>query len=287
MCMRKLQDKFRSKVQEAQAVLVALGLPMAQQNEISALTLLALCGLKPHDGWAGATRQSVRVSKEIMDFIHKQYKRKYAPNTRETIRRQVLHQFVQARVVDYNPDKPNLPVNSPNAHYAISTDALKVIQALGTPGWDKSVKAFLSKVGSLTAAYEKQRNLTMLPVKLSNGKLLKLSAGKHNEVEIGIVNLFATRFAQGSQVLFVGDTANKDLYLDTANLRKLKIPFDQHGKFPDVILYDPKKDWLFLIEAVTSHGPISPKRLLELKTMLKKCKSGKVFVTAFPDRTEM
>lgn len=43
---------------------------------------------------------------------------------------------------------------------------------------------------------------------------------------------------------------------------------------------------LFLIEAVTSHGPVSPKRLLELEAFLKDCKVGKVYVTAFPDMAE-
>ena len=35
-----------SKITEAQAILKALGLPAAQQNEMSALTLLALCSEK-------------------------------------------------------------------------------------------------------------------------------------------------------------------------------------------------------------------------------------------------
>jgi hypothetical protein len=106
-----------SKVEEAKKILKALGIPPAQQNEISALTLLALCGLKPKDSWANASRPSLTVTKGIMAFIAEHYQKAYAPNTRETFRRQVLHQFVQARIVDYNPDEPNLPTNSPRAHY--------------------------------------------------------------------------------------------------------------------------------------------------------------------------
>ncbi len=37
---------FMSKIDEAQEILKALGLPVAQQNEMSALTLLALCDIK-------------------------------------------------------------------------------------------------------------------------------------------------------------------------------------------------------------------------------------------------
>ena len=102
-----------SKIEEAQEILRALGLPPAQYNEMAALTFLAVCNIKENDKWAKATRQSLGVTKGIMTFVNENYGKSYAPNTRETFRRQVLHQFVQARVVDYNPDTPSLPVNSP------------------------------------------------------------------------------------------------------------------------------------------------------------------------------
>jgi len=106
--------KKSDKIAEAQAILRALGLPKSQQNEISALTLLALCGVGVNDAWLQARRERRSVSKGIMDFIReKKYRVAYAPNTRETIRRQVLHQLVLAGVVDYNPFEPDLPTNSP------------------------------------------------------------------------------------------------------------------------------------------------------------------------------
>lgn len=117
-----------SKIQEAQAILKELGLPDSQQNEISGYTLLALCNIKENDEWSKAYRKSHGVSKGIMAFIKENYKKKYAPNTCETFRRQVLHQFVQAGIAEYNPDNPDLPVNSPRAHYAISEIALKTIR---------------------------------------------------------------------------------------------------------------------------------------------------------------
>ncbi|HHV42796.1 MAG TPA: restriction endonuclease, partial [Clostridiaceae bacterium] len=95
------------KIEEAQEILRELELPLPQQNEISALTLLALCGLSEETPWANAQNGSLGVTKGIMAFIAKAYGRNYAPNTRETIRRQVLHQFIQARLVDYNPDIPD------------------------------------------------------------------------------------------------------------------------------------------------------------------------------------
>lgn len=275
-----------SKIDDAQKILKELGLPAAQQNEISAYTLLALCGIKPRHSWSKAKRASLKVSKGIMAFCKDVYNREYAPNTRETFRRQVLHQFIQARIADYNPDNPSLPVNSPNAHYAVTREALEAIKCFGTKAWKEEAERFKSEVGELSKRYLKERKQNLIPVRLSNGKTLKLSAGKHNVVQAAIVQDFAARFAQGSEVLYLGDTANKNLYIDNKKLKKLAIPIDEHSKLPDVVLYDEKKNWLFLIEAVTSHGPVSPKRVIELEELLKNCEAGKVFVSAFPDFAE-
>lgn len=275
-----------SKLEEAQDILKQLGLPPAQYNEMAALTFLALCGIKEGDKWPKATRRSLGVTKGIMSFVNENYGKYYAPNTRETFRRNVLHQFVQARVANYNPDKPNLPVNSPSAHYAISAELLDVIKTYNTTKWKKSLAEFTSKVGKLTETYLKDREMTQIPVKISDGVELFLSAGKHNEVQAAIVEKFAPRFANGGTLLYLGDTAKKDLYVDEEALKELGIPLDQHSKLPDVIIHDKERNWLFLIEAVTSHGPVSPKRILELEEFLKDCKIGKVYVTAFPDMAE-
>jgi hypothetical protein len=275
-----------SKLDDAKNILKELGLPTAQQSDTSAYTLLALCGIKPNDKWNKVTRTSQKVSKGIMAFVHTVYGKEYAPNSRETFRRQVLHQFVQARIADYNPDNPKLPVNSPNAHYALTQGSLDVIKTFGTKDWKKAVEKFISEEGDLSKKYKKERKQILIPVKLSNGKTLKLSAGKHNEVQAAIVHNFAARFANGGSVLYLGDTAKKDLYVDEKMLKELNIPVNQHSKLPDVIIYDHSKNWLFLIEAVTSHGPVSPKRIVELEEFLKNCKAGKIYVTAFPDFAE-
>lgn len=272
-----------SKIEEAQEILKALGLPPAQYNEMAALTFLAICDIKENDIWSEATRQSLGITKGIMTFVNDNYGKLYAPNTRETFRRQVLHQFVQARIVDYNPDDPTLPVNSPRAHYALTTEVLEVVKTYKTKNWKKTLKNFIDTVGKLSEVYLKERELNQIPVTLQNGKTIKLSAGKHNEVQAAIVEQFAPRFTNGGILLYLGDTAKKDLFVDEKGLKNLGIPIDQHSKLPDVVIYDSKRKWLFLIEAVTSHGPVSPKRLLELEEFLKNCKVGKVYVTAFPN----
>ncbi|MBS3742676.1 MAG: restriction endonuclease [Candidatus Cloacimonetes bacterium] len=283
-----------SKKEEAKQILEALGLPKRQQNDRSALTLLALCHLREENAWNDATASSMSVvgNREnakyegIMPFISDNYNVHYAENSRETFRRQTLHQFVQAGIVEHNPENPDIPTNSEDNHYRISPEALKVIKSFNTRNWKKEVKNFKKNVGFLRDKYQKKKDLHKIPVKLKDGTEFSLSPGKHNEVQLAIIKKFAPRFAPESDLLYVGDTAKKDLYLDDQSLKDLGIPIDQHSKLPDVVLYDKKRNWLFLIEAVTSHGPVSPKRLMELEEMLKDCNVGKIYVSAFPDFKE-
>jgi hypothetical protein len=271
-----------SKIRDAQQVLKDLGLPKEQQNEMSALTLLALCSIGPKDSWGKAKRTSMTVSKDIMAFASKVYGRKYAPNTRETFRRHVLHQFVQANIADYNPDNPKLPTNSPKAHYAISMAALLIIKKWGSNEWKQLCEEFKAQKGNLLEIYQGKRKTTMIPLEL-DGRIFEISPGKHNEVQVAVIKEFASRFAQAAEIVYFGDTANKSLYLNKKLIADLNLTISEHDKLPDIVLYDAKRNWLFLIEVVTSHGPMSAKRVIELKKMFSKCSSGIVFISAFPN----
>jgi hypothetical protein len=253
---------------------------------MSALTLLALCGIGPRDPWSEAGRKSVTVTKGIMTFVAGRYRRKYAPNTRETFRRQVLHQFVQAHVADYNPDDPSLPTNSPRAHYAVTAAALEAIRSYGTRKWAPACKRFRSQQGVLLDVYRKERSAKLVPVRLPDGRVLRLSPGRHNVVQAAVIEKFAPRFAPGAKVLYLGDTAQKDMVVDKETLGEFGVPLNKHDKLPDVVIHDTKRNWLFLIEAVTSHGPMSPKRVVELRKVFARCPVGLVFVSAFPDFSE-
>ena len=275
-----------SKIEDAQEILKALGLPPAQQNDISALTLLALCGLRPNDPWSKASRKGLTITKNIMAFIATKYGKNYAPNTRETFRRQVLHQFVQARIADYNPFVQDLPTNSPRAHYAITKAALAAVQTFGTPHWKAAARHFISQQGSLITIYQKKRLSRMVPINIADNITLKLSPGKHNEVQAAVIEKFAPRFAPSARLLYLGDTAKKVLHLDSAGLARLNIKVTEHDKLPDVVLHDVKRNRLFLIEVITSHGPMTPKRVMELQAMFKACNIPVIFVSAFPDFAE-
>lgn len=274
-----------SKIDEARDILDQLGLPARQQNVMSCLTLLALTGLTEDDDWSQSSRPSLTIH-QMLESMKNSYGREYAENTRETVRRQVIHQFEQARLVDRNPDQPNLPTNSPRTHYALTTEALDLIRLYGSSAWQAEITVFLDNQGTLLERYQQQREMQEIPVRITTGEELRLSPGSHNELQVSVVMVFAPRFAPGSTLLYMGDTADKFLHLEQDKMKELGIPLTEHDKLPDVVLYDEVRNWLFLVEAVTSHGPVSPKRVEELEILLKECIATRVYVTAFPDFRE-
>jgi hypothetical protein len=275
-----------NKIADALQVLGALGMPRAQQNDRSALCLLALLDLTQEKSWAAARSPLVGIT-PMMQFARDHYDKRYAPNTRETFRRQSIHQLVAAGIALYNPDNPARPVNSPKAVYQIEPAALKLLRTFGTTAWIKNLAAYLKNRKTLAARYAKAREMRKLPVRLATGKAMHLSPGDHSELIKAIIEEFAPRFVPGGVLIYAGDTGEKWGYFDKKLLAELGVEVDGHGKMPDVVLYYPERGWLLLVESVTSHGPVDGKRHDELARLFAGSKAGPVYVTAFPSRAFM
>lgn len=281
----------QEKLDQAKALLEELGLPKQQTNDRSGWVLLALANVKPVDKWSTATAPLLPTV-NIMEFIRSEYGKDYKPNSRETIRRQTLHQFEQARIIDRNRDNPARATNSKDNNYSLNQPILDLLRVYPDGNWKKEIKRYKEAIPELKAQYERQLDLQKIPITLPNGDIIKLSPGKHNQLHADIVHEFCSRFiGKEGRLLYIGDTASsrkeggKLMFLDSGYLISLGVPPMSYDKLPDVIVYDEDRKWLFLIEAVTSHGPVSPKRWIELEKAFKECKIGVVYVTAFPDRT--
>jgi adenine-specific DNA-methyltransferase len=168
----------QQKIDDALNILTALGMPRGQRNERSALTLLALLDLQPSGAW-NTLHKPLMGFTPIMDFTREHYGREYAPNTRETFRRQTMHQFVEAGIALYNPDEPERAVNSPKACYQISEEAFAVILAFGTDAWKGTLDAYLEGQETLAAKWAKHRQMQMIPVQVADGKEITLTPGAH------------------------------------------------------------------------------------------------------------
>ncbi|WP_395495745.1 BsuBI/PstI family type II restriction endonuclease [Acetobacter sp. KSO5] len=270
----------------ARQIIIALGLPRAQQNERSALSLLALLNLTPGKVWKDAENPLLGIT-PIMTWVREHYGNDYAPNTRETFRRQTMHQFCEAGITLYNPDKPDRSVNSPKTVYQIEPAVLTLVRTFGTSAWHDSLTVYLAKRETLVARYAKERKQSRIPVEIAPGKEITLSPGEHNELIRNIIEDFAPRFSPGSVLVYVGDTGEKWGYFDAPLLAGLGVDVDSHGKMPDVVLHYTAKNWLLLVESVTSHGPVDGKRHAELARLFAGSTAGLVYVTAFPNRATM
>ena len=263
-----------------------LNVPKLQQNDRSALTLLALANMKTTTQWHEATENLMGIT-EMMDFFRENYGIDYAPNTRETVRRQTIHQFIQLGLVLANPDDPSRPINSPKTRYIIEPMTIELLRAYGTAEWEGNLAIYLRNATSLSKLEVRERSMPMIPVTLPGGERILLSSGGQNDLIKKIVEDFCPRFTAGGQIVYIGDAGEKLNEKEIEYFEQLHIKIDKHGKMPDLIIALPDRKWLVLIEAVTSHGPINIKRHNELQELFGNGDYGLVFVTAFEGRKAM
>lgn len=265
------------KIEETREFLKKVGMPKAQQADICCYVILAMAGIKLNMSWSEATNEWIRIH-DIIQFANIYYGATYAENSRETFRKQALHRFRTAALVEDN----GKATNSPNYRYRLTDETLQMLKAVGTKQEQTELNRFLAYHEKLMDIYASKKKMTMMPVKI-NGLDFSFSAGKHNELQKAIIEEFAPRFAPNSECLYVGDTIEKDLVKNVDKLEKLGFEITLHDKMPDVVLYREDKDWIYFVESVTSVGPMDPKRILEIEKMTKDVKAGKVYVTAFLD----
>jgi type II restriction enzyme len=199
-----------------------------------------------------------------------------------------MHQFVAAGLAIENPDEPKRPTNSPKWCYQIEQAAFLLLKDHSkAKTWKSELENYLSGQAGLASKYAMEREMHMVPVTIAEDTAIQLSSGKHSQLIKEIIEEFAPRFAPGGVVLYVGDTGEKWGYFDEEALARLGVTMDMHGKMPDVVIYYAAKNWILLIEAVTSHGPVNAKRREELVNLFLSCTAGAVYVTAFPTRADM
>jgi adenine-specific DNA-methyltransferase len=212
--------KGQKRIDQAIGILKALGLPRAQQNVRSALTLLALLDLKPSTPWSKASAPRLGIT-PMMDYFAQHYGKKYAPNSRETVRRFSIHQFVEAGLAISNTDQPRA-VNSPDYTYQISDGALELLRTYGSKDWQKALGTWLDANNTLRAKYAAERSMQQIPVSLPDGGKVMLSQEGQSILIKHILEDFCPRFTPGAEVLYVGDTGDKYAVFDEKRLKKTR-----------------------------------------------------------------
>ena len=266
-----------SKVEDAKNILKAVGMPAPQQADLCAYTLLALANVGESTLWDAASAPWFRIH-DILVFVQENFGVKYAENSRETFRKQALHQFRNAALIEDNAK----PTNDPNYRYRLTIETQTLLRSYASATWESELDKFSSNHKTLIEVYASKKEVQKMPVQI-NGADYTFSTGDHNLLQKAIIEEFAPRFAPNCMCLYVGDTIEKDLVKNIEKLNTLGFEITLHDKMPDVVLYREDKQWLYFIEAVTSVGPMDPKRISEINALTRNVKAGKVFVTAFLD----
>lgn len=269
-------------LKESRQILEFLELPRKQQNDRTARVLLALLSLSPGQNWSSAKNPKLTI-RGIADFIRENLDYDYAENSRESIRKYSVKQLVEASILLHNPDNPKRAVNSSKNCYKVSDVALELLRKYKTEEWRSELQKFKKIQPTLLARYAKIREMSKVPINLGSYEI-SLSPGDHSELIKNIIEDFGSIFVPGGELVYVGDTGEKWGYFNEEILTELGVDAGNHGKMPDVILYDRKRNWLILVEATASTGPMDGIRYDELTNLFSGSSAGLVFVTAFPDR---
>jgi hypothetical protein len=234
-----------AKLDDARSILSSLEMPVAQRSDVCCYTLLAMAGITEDSSWSTATNEWIRIH-DIIQFTDAHFGVKYAENSRETIRKQALHHFRAAAIIEDN----GKATNSPNYRYRVTEEALLLFKAFFTYSWDNALDEFLSAHVTLVELYSSKKKMQRMPVTV-NEDTLYFSTGLHNRLQKLILEEFASRFAPYSECLYVGDTAEKDLLKSVEKLSELGFAITLHDKMPDVVLYRADKNWIYFIWVCT------------------------------------
>lgn len=275
--------------EEAKRLLKLFEFDEKRTNDMAAMTLLSLLNLREGDTWDQATNNRIGV-RGLMDWMRNNLDFPIAENSRETIRREVLHQFVAAAFCEHNDDDPDRPTNSSKNVYRVSPNALSVIRMYSGSNDDTSsefriaLEEYLAYAPSLVELQREERKIHKIPVRMPSNEIAYINPGGQNKLIKSMVEEFCPRFAPGGQVLYIGDADSKTSNYNKELLSSLGINLDMHGKMPDLVVYQKDKNWLFLMEAVTTHGPVNPLRKKDLESLFGGSEAGIVYVSCFPNR---
>lgn len=283
--------KIQKITNDAIEILDSVGIPVNTKSQ-RALEKMALVFLAV----AGVTRDWSKVksvkdkcflkTRDIIIFINKHFEENISSGSYDDIRRKDLKLLVLADLIINSGENSGAATNNPTRGYALIVEFAEMIKSYGTDNWSRNVKIFNSQRTNLSELLTRKRALEKIPVTLPGGKAITLSLGDHNILQKMIIEEFLPIFGKDCEVLYIGDTSNKLLHIEEDALKKLNFFKLSHDELPDVIAYNKKNNWLYLIEAYHSSGPMSEIRVLELKKLLKGCKAEPIFVTAFLTRLD-
>lgn len=287
-------------IADAQALLEAVNFPFqVLRHEVSGgrqwaarapKILLTLAGISPIRSLLDAkawneSRECLRQNKQwIVQYNEWWGNGDVSSGTYDYFLRNGLRPLIDTGLAVENPDKPR-PPNSPATCYGLSIPAAKLLREFAQ-SHDRELiaAAFVHQTAGIRAAYLAAKASARLPITLADGRVLGVANDDHNELQKRIVEVFLPTFVPSYRLIYIGETGDREIVRDTELVAKLHLERLFADKLPDIVAYDQKRDWIVIIEAYHSSGPISTMRHDRLKQLLGENAKKAVFITAFATR---
>jgi hypothetical protein len=226
-------------------------------------------------------------SRDIIAFRSEHYREAISSGSYDDVRRKDLVILGNVGFIAKSAKDAAADANDGTRGYALTLEGLSLLRAFRTPVWEDTLRGFREIQGEILDRLAKARSMRKVPVSLPGGMDLLLSPGPHNELQRSIIEEFLPRFAHGAKILYIGDTEDKSLVVDKEGLGSIGMNAPERGdRLPDIVAYEPVRNWVFLIEAVHSSNPINDARHALLAKLTAGCTAGRVFVTAFLTRAD-
>jgi type II restriction enzyme len=248
-----------------------------------AKAFLSVAAMKPGMSWTEARADHRLRSRDVIRWMNTNLGENVSSGSYDDIRRKDLLLPVEAGIVLKSASKQGAATNDGTRTYALSKEMVGLLGSFGTPAWNDNLANFLGGRETLAEQLKKSRMQMMVPVTIGGQELL-FGPGEHNQLQKAIIEGFLPRFGHSAQILYVGDTEDKLLFIENEQLHNLGFFELSHDKLPDVLAYSKEKNWLFLIEAVHSANPVGELRKRTLEELTKTCTAEIVYVSAFLSR---
>ena len=288
---RIVEDYEYQELNDIREILESLGMPKTLRNPRCVMTFAALAEIKP--GKWNRISENYKGTHDIIAYINEKYPNKanldksgYSENTRETFRKRTIYPWITAGLLE---EKPGLATNDKDNAYRFTSHAAALIRHYGSPEWDEELASY-NEVHPKYKEIQKQVKDIEIGYQVYYGDLeFTLGRSPHNKLQKQVLDVFARRFAPGSELLYIGDTKDKGLHKNQRRMKELGIDvIDQTSKLPDIILYDGKNKRILFIEAYNSTGEFSFDRVETIKKALSLDSDTEVaFITAFATTKKM
>lgn len=283
-------ENLQKKINETLFILEQFGISINDKSprlkEKIALSFLSLGEIDENSDWKDLKdiSESSKTSRDIITYENTEYGEDRSSGSYDDVRRDELKEMVLANIILNS--KPDSAKNDPTRKYGISEEYASVTRRFGRKDWNEKVQFIVEKNGRFIDRTTILREFKKVPIKISTDKEIFLSVGDHNELQKAIVEEFLPRFCPNGELLYLGDSENKDLINEKEKLAELEFFGLDHGMLPDIVAYSEEKNWLYLVEAVHTANPMTKTRKVELENLTSKCKAQIIYVSAFSNRSK-